>query len=747
MKRKQLLTKTLLVVAMLCVGANIASAEDGYAIVWQDLFDNASTYSSGWTLKGSRNNGWTYTQAQKVRSGEQMYYSISNVGYNTMATYTLSGITAFASATDYIFEMDYAMTLCNTGGTTSMIIYDASETPNELFKVALAGKDNGKGSTTLEQGNIYINGNSTAETTTMTMNTHRGGTLTWYHIKIVSNSTDGTKLTLTKCDDATETNTFTISSDFVKLGKIYQDNCGANATYYGAGSFDNFVLQTPEDATSVAEPTMTITDFDGTSRTIQLSTLTDGATIYYSETNIAKDAEGWTQYENQFSTTTTPIYAYAKKGDYTSDIAELATGAGTAFVLNTPTCRRTGANTYTITASATTALGFTADQTIHYTINGGEEQTSSSPASLINVDGNIVAWATADKFGNSANLEVTYVPAIATGDTYWSYNLNSYSQSHSCTAIANALDTENGVEINGTTLYNLKEENYPDLFIENSTGWLLRNQTNNAWKCQSAASIIAFNNVSTSDVIHIYVSNDNSSTNSISSVTNGTVVYNYSLNDFFITPTTDGAVSITLKTGTSLNTVEVYKTTVSATIASSGYTSLSSAYALNFSGVEGLTAFVVTKATSDGVTLSSVEEAPAETGLILKGTAGEPYSIPVVASAEPPATNLLSAVLEDKTVENDEAYILKGGKFCLLTGATDEDARTIPAGKAYLPKSNVTTGKANLTFAMDEEVTGVANVNANENRSVNGFYNLAGQRVSQPVKGLYIKDGKKYVVK
>ena len=187
---------------------------------------------------------------------------------------------------------------------------------------------------------------------------------------------------------------------------------------------------------------------------------------------------------------------------------------------------------------------------------------------------------------------------------------------------------------------------------------------------------------------------------------------------------------------------------VPATISTSGYTSLSSAYALDFSKVEGLTAYVVKEATSDGVTLSSVNEAPAETGLILKGTVGETYNIPVVASAEEPAVNLLSAAVTATEVEDGSVYILKGGKFCLLNGATTVAARTIPAGKAYLPKDKVTTGKADLTVAFEEEaVTDIESVQDFKGSKVQGFYDLQGRRVSQPTKGMYIMDGKKVVVK
>ena len=44
------------------------------------------------------------------------------------------------------------------------------------------------------------------------------------------------------------------------------------------------------------------------------------------------------------------------------------------------------------------------------------------------------------------------------------------------------------------------------------------------------------------------------------------------------------------------------------------------------------------------------------------------------------------------------------------------------------------------------ETTGINMVNGEEAK-VNGFYNLQGQRVAAPAKGLYIVNGKKVIIK
>lgn len=179
------------------------------------------------------------------------------------------------------------------------------------------------------------------------------------------------------------------------------------------------------------------------------------------------------------------------------------------------------------------------------------------------------------------------------------------------------------------------------------------------------------------------------------------------------------------------------------TIASSGYSSLACKYKLDFENATGLTAaYVVSNITKDAVTLTSVTELPANQGVILKGTSGAEYSIPVKATAAAPAINKLKAAVTATAIEANEAYILQGGKFCLVTADSE-----VPAGKAYLLAEDVPTNAHELGFVFEDDATGINNVE-NARQILSGdFYNLAGQRVAQPAKGLYIVNGRKVVVK
>lgn len=182
--------------------------------------------------------------------------------------------------------------------------------------------------------------------------------------------------------------------------------------------------------------------------------------------------------------------------------------------------------------------------------------------------------------------------------------------------------------------------------------------------------------------------------------------------------------------------------TTSATIAASGYTTFCSPYDLSFENVDGLeAAYVVSASTNAVATLKRVTAVPGGTGVVLKGTTGG-ITIPIVEYTGDEISNLLLGTLKTTTVKAESVYVVSGGKFKIFDGTS------IPAGKAYLPISAVSTdGNApSLSFEFDDETTNIVNVNRatiNDNQ----YYTLDGRRVAQPTKGLYILNGKKVVVK
>lgn len=178
-----------------------------------------------------------------------------------------------------------------------------------------------------------------------------------------------------------------------------------------------------------------------------------------------------------------------------------------------------------------------------------------------------------------------------------------------------------------------------------------------------------------------------------------------------------------------------------------GYASYSCDRALDFS-TSTAKAYIIKATSENSATLTEVTKVPANTGIIVKGTKGESVNIAIATGDTDDVTgNLLKSTASGPVaVAANEAYGLSktDGKFHLL------NAGTIPANKAYLLASEVfqaSQGAAVLDLDFGE-TTGINMVNGSE-FMVNGsdFYNLNGQRVAQPTKGLYIVNGRKVIIK
>lgn len=112
--------------------------------------------------------------------------------------------------------------------------------------------------------------------------------------------------------------------------------------------------------------------------------------------------------------------------------------------------------------------------------------------------------------------------------------------------------------------------------------------------------------------------------------------------------------------------------------------------------------------------------------------------------------NGLIGTFSDTTAPvGDNYYILSGNVLYNTVGCTGENAVTIGANKAYVDISAISSSSARGVVELDfNEPTGIETVaNSQELNANSKFFNLAGQRVAQPTKGLYIVNGKKVLVK
>jgi hypothetical protein len=161
--------------------------------------------------------------------------------------------------------------------------------------------------------------------------------------------------------------------------------------------------------------------------------------------------------------------------------------------------------------------------------------------------------------------------------------------------------------------------------------------------------------------------------------------------------------------------------------------------------VDGTTKVYYASATADGkVTLTEIADGvPANTPVILHQTSGTTITLTETAtSISAPGSNLLQV----STASQDLGTVYRlGYKSAYGVGFYTYTTNSAPAGIIYL--SSVSTARDYLEFTFDDETTGVDDVRNKMSDGRSEYFNLAGQRVAQPTKGLYIVNGKKYVIK
>ena len=187
--------------------------------------------------------------------------------------------------------------------------------------------------------------------------------------------------------------------------------------------------------------------------------------------------------------------------------------------------------------------------------------------------------------------------------------------------------------------------------------------------------------------------------------------------------------------------VEIVNMPVSITDVN-GYRTFSCNRALDFTDTD-ITAYIATANGANSITLSKVTTIAANQGLFLSGSTD---NIPVIETIDAPATNLLKA-------GDDATHVTSGTTYCYVFANGTQGygfynlsvAKTVAKGKAYL---EYTSSSAPDFIGIDlENPTGISTIQMNTTMSKDGIYNLSGQRVVSPSKGLYIMNGKKVIIK
>ena len=200
--------------------------------------------------------------------------------------------------------------------------------------------------------------------------------------------------------------------------------------------------------------------------------------------------------------------------------------------------------------------------------------------------------------------------------------------------------------------------------------------------------------------------------------------------------------------------LEIFAKELTYTVPSKGYGTFSAKGSVLLP--DGLTAHYCRTYNAErstiGVVHISGNVVPAATGVLLKGTAGETYTL-TGATTEAPTTegNALVAVTEATHVEPTDGeftnFMMKNGEFLRIAQAAASSK--MPANRAYLqiatdelPKGDA--GARNITIVWEETPTGITSITSKGDGS---YYTVSGVKLSKEPsqKGIYIVNGKKVI--
>ncbi len=174
-----------------------------------------------------------------------------------------------------------------------------------------------------------------------------------------------------------------------------------------------------------------------------------------------------------------------------------------------------------------------------------------------------------------------------------------------------------------------------------------------------------------------------------------------------------------------------------------GWNSLCLPFATTASAL-GCKAYAFTSATSNSVTFTEVTDLSAATPYLVKFD--EAVSSKAFADVDVVATAAGSVEQNGVTFTGTYAKVDGVGKFGVVTNGDIKQGVAGSKFNGYRAYFEGLTASSARVFVLDEETTGIAQMKEVKGDD-NKFYNLAGQRVENPTKGLYIVNGKKVFIK
>lgn len=680
------LFKSLLVatMAVLCGGTSAQAATETY--------DFASFVAQG-------------TPSLKLTSN-----SVEQSGKNAKTVYVVGKQTSGSITLDL-----NRIALCSDANTNNTMRWIWRADKKNAYKNGLGGSWNAKG-TAVTSYNISILKLTKGDKVTITY-AIRSGKHAELHVcsdNIIS--TDGTEAKALKAEGVVASKTtYTVLTD----GNLDMYNTNDNM------AIQKIVIESNNIEESIEKPELSIVGANGGDRTVSIKTNktnADNATTTYYTTNGEDPTTSSKVYNGNITISSSDaidgkvvVKAMTVKTDDSNIKSEISTlevnGVGTYLTLNAPevsiSFKQNGDNyipVYNFSSDQSSITG-TPDVTYSYEINSSKGTATSYEAT------------------EKGTLKV-----IVSADGYTS--------------------AEKTVIINNI-LFN-KSYNYDFSTLTSHSETTVGSQTKyNSIGCQAySLESDAFENITLNGMSQLWAITAGKTLGLMSRVGKGSVTYTGSFPEgsYFVG---DNNVSTTNVLSYSqygfVKELSVYIPLVTVSVSEAGFATYATTNNVVVPEDENVKVMTV-KVNAEGtaIELNEVKAGtviPGNTGFLVKATAGN-HDFVVTSKAGTELTNndLKAATIDEPSDGTTYFALTKIGEkvgFALV-----ENGVVIPAGKAYL---EVAKGTAAKFFSLDGEATGINSVKTA--KADGAYYTLEGVKTTKPVKGLYIHNGKKIVVK
>lgn len=193
-------------------------------------------------------------------------------------------------------------------------------------------------------------------------------------------------------------------------------------------------------------------------------------------------------------------------------------------------------------------------------------------------------------------------------------------------------------------------------------------------------------------------------------------------------------------------------TSVPVTIKSVGWASVAFPFAVQVPAESGVKAYFAESADDTRMTLSEITDGiiPANTGVLLTKDGGCTVNLPIVTTTTTYPNNKLACATAERDGYASKANYMLSAKTGTV-GFLPSTMTLVPANKAFLPATNITSGSDQaqmLNFYIGGAVTGINDAAADAQNGNDVYYDLNGRRVLYPAHGIYVTgNGKKVFIK